>query len=705
MRQLLPIAVLAACQSPSPDARWHAILVNGGGSAEINYRSHRDHLSGMTDALVQRGLSVDDITVLASDGADPEPDLLSMAPLPDPGDIPVWAVGPGALMDPGAPLAHLWPDLELIDTAWSRTEVAPATVASLATTLAATPVSAGDRLLLYTTDHGELDGSLSLWNETLAPEHFAALLTGVPQDVRVVVAMSQCHSGAFAEPLLAARAAGVDVCGIFSVPADRQATGCFPDQDGAPIGHGFQISKAWSGADTVTGVHDHLIGFDRGPDVPIRTSDVYLWSALMEAAEQRGEDVTITVDRLLAMADPSIAPGARLQLAVLADRLGRPVPQRLAAVQALTARWGSAIESAAMRVEDLSLAHQDAVLLLQQEALDKAKTASPSWADLLRDAAQQTGLAEEMPRLLAARETAEAQLWTWTVQEAVLARMGWLLVRVAGRALLESDAELEALLACEDTPLGGSPTSRQDPPWSASGAVPEPVDLAWVGVRLESDPQGRPTVLAVHPEGPAAGVLEPGERIVSMDGTVTPTVEGVVVRLALSVPGRAWTVETDRGSRAIETIAWPASLLPAVVPDAGDVAPSALAWLTTPPVGAHLIVWTADQCPTCGPAVERSRSWAAAMDHSLVVVDDVIPSGLPDALVDLGGWSADAFAIELLPSVVAVDAAGRIAWRVDGWSPEEGIDLPLVEAEKLDQERFPRTLVQPSGSARGTPVP
>jgi len=705
MRWLLPVLCLSACGSSTEAPRWKAILVNGGGSVEANYHSHRDHLVGMTDALVQRGLSEDDILVLASDGADPAPDLLRLPAPPDPGTIPAWALAPGPLTDPGGPLAHLWPAMELVDTAWTRTRVGPATVPALRDHLQSTGLSAGDRLLLYTTDHGEPDGSLSLWNALLPPEELASLLADIPPGARVVVAMSQCHSGAFAEPLLALRAGGTDVCGFFSVPADRQATGCFPEVNGAPIGHGFRVSEAWAVSRTLTELQGHLLRFDRGPDVPVRTSDVYLWNAILDEADRRGEDVVRTVDRLLAATPSALASDDRALLADLAGRLGQPVPTRLAELQDHTERWFAAIDAGSFRVEDLALAHQDAALRTQERAFSLATDPSADWSVLLQQAATELGLAQQLPAVLAARTEAEAQLWTWTVQEAVLARMGWLLVRIAGRSLVGGDPALASLLDCESTALPGVPVEASPEAWSVTGPAPAPPELSWVGLRLQPDATGRAEVVAVHPEGPAMGVLHAGERIDAINGLPTPGVESVVLHLALAEPGQVLQVQTDAGMQTLTTAPWPEKLSPAVVPDAGAPAPDALSWIGTPPPGPHLIVWTAAECPTCAAAVQRSRRWAEVMDHSVVVVDDVMFGGLPGAIPDPGGWTADAFAVEMLPTIVAVDGAGQIAWRVDGWSPSEGIDLPDLSTSLSEWQRFPRDLPQPGLPAHGTPEP
>ena len=709
MRCLLPALVLGCSTSPpvaAADAHWHAVLVNGGGSVEVNYASHRDHLVRLTDALVARGVSLDALTVLASDGADPTPDLVEVAAVPDPGTIPAWVVGPGPLFDPGAPLAALWPAEVRVDTAWTATPVAPATAVELGAALSAVPLAPGDTLLLYTTDHGEPDGSLSLWNESLAPTELAAFLRHLQPEARVVVAMSQCHSGAFAGPLLDLRAEGVDVCGFFSVPADRQATGCFPERDGAPVGHGFRFADAIARSAHLGEVHDHLVREDRGPDVPLRTSDVWLWEALSQEADRRGEDVVQTVDRILAEPDAGHDPEARAQLAALAARLGMPPPTRLSEVVAAADRWLPALDAGALRVEDLAWVRHDATLRVQATALEAPVPPDVDWADRLHRAADREGLTDPLPALVAAQARAEAELWTWTVQEALLARMSWLLARVAGRALVGDDPRLSALVACETARLPGSPRTATPPePWSVAGPVPQVPALPWVGVRLDTSPTGAPRVVAVHPDGPAADVLAEGMTVESIDGTATPSVESVVSRWALAVPGSPLHLQTDRGPRDVTPVPWPEVLAPLQVPDAGAPAPAALAWLSAAPAGPHLVAWVSSGCDLCGPAVERARAWAQATGHALVVVDDGAVSGTPGAVPDLGGWTADAFAVDLLPTVVAVDATGRVAWRVDGWAPEEGVDLPPLPGETLDHDRFPRAPPQTAHTARGTPGP
>lgn len=707
MRRFLAVPLLAACTTAPSSGRWRAMLVNGGGSDEVNYASHRDHLDLYTDALMARGWSRDQIQVLASDGADPTPDLVSVAKKPDRGDVPDWAVGAGPLFDEGGPLAHLWPAPELVDTNWTRTAVGPATADALAGAVRDAALRPGDTLLLYTTDHGELDGSLSLWNESLPPDAIESVLRPLPEGARALVVMSQCHSGAFARPLLALRQSGMDVCGSFSVPEDRQATGCFPERDGAPIGHGFRAGEALARSADFEAMHHHLLLADQGPDVPLRTSDVYLWERLVEESERRGEDVVDTVDRLLAQSDPAVEAETRAIVAQLASRAGIAPPERLSQLVTHTEQWTEAIGQASWKVDDLAWVRADAVLRVQQVAMERAPAEeAPDWPTILRASADEAGLADTLPALDAAYTAAEAELWRWTVREALVARMGWLLSRIAGRELVASDPALDALLACERTPLSGTvPPAPGLPDWAVEGPAPSVAAVPWVGVRLEPDQQGRPVVLAVHPDSPARGTLVPGARIRSVDGAATPTIESVVSRFALAAVDRPLQVDVGTGPQPVVPMAWPELLLPAVVPIEGNPAPAVLDWVTRPPAGAHLIVWTGGQCPSCEAALARARGWAARTGHQVVHIDDGMSSGLPGARIDHGGWTADAFAIDLIPSMVAVDAVGRITWRVDGWLPEEGIDLPEPPGAVVDLERFPRGPSPAADAARGTPAP
>src|SRR5687767_6880497 len=75
-----PIVTGAAAASPSATPRLHALLVNGGGTPEDNFKSHLLHLREMQALLGEAGVTGERLTVLASDGEDPRPDLAVRGP-------------------------------------------------------------------------------------------------------------------------------------------------------------------------------------------------------------------------------------------------------------------------------------------------------------------------------------------------------------------------------------------------------------------------------------------------------------------------------------------------------------------------------------------------------------------------------------------------------------------------------------------------
>ena len=112
----------------------------------------------------------------------------------------------------------------------------------------------GDQLMIFVTDHGTGDpdhpenGAISLWHEKLSVADFKALLARLPRGARVVMIMSQCYSGAFAEAMYAnggGSEPGGDVCGFFSTTGRRKAYGCYPEgRDRDRMGHAFHFIDA-----------------------------------------------------------------------------------------------------------------------------------------------------------------------------------------------------------------------------------------------------------------------------------------------------------------------------------------------------------------------------------------------------------------------------------------------------------------------------
>ena len=77
MACLLPALLISKAPnlSASKLSRTHALLINGGGNSRINYQSHLLHVKRIYRILSEAGVPTENISVLSSDGADPDPDL------------------------------------------------------------------------------------------------------------------------------------------------------------------------------------------------------------------------------------------------------------------------------------------------------------------------------------------------------------------------------------------------------------------------------------------------------------------------------------------------------------------------------------------------------------------------------------------------------------------------------------------------------
>lgn len=669
-------ASVTGCASPAPAApRWAAVLVNGGGDASSNYASHRAHLVAVHSALLGRGIPATAIQVLASDGADPTPDLTVLETPAETSRVPDWLRSEGALFSPEGPAAGEVPTMTVVDTAWDRGPVAPATRASIQAALRATDLHAGDTLLLYTTDHGEENGALTLWGESYPPPALLEDLRLVPEGVRIVVAMSQCFSGAFARPLLELRRAGVDVCGVFSVPEDRQATGCFPDRDGPPIGHAFRFAEGLGVAPDFASLQAWLRVADRGPDVPLSTSDVWAWDRLI--ADAGPDAVVARVDALLLQADDADAADIA-QLSALAAFIGGRRPHSMAELRQWSEARGYALDRAAYAAEAYWW-HASMLSAELQENVWLTGTSPETWQADLTAAVSEAGVQNIGPALWQRFQAADDDAWAHSVAEAVVARMGWNFARVAARHLPlspEDAAFVDGLHQCEATPLPGAAASLPTPAWSVAPSA-SPPELPWFGLTFDPDPRGA-RILAVHPEGPAAGRLTAGMVIEAVDGAQAQPLAAMEARLLLHTRGDSVDFLPVGGSLvSVPVLARPPMLAPTMPLLEGDIAPPALAWLQQAVPGGAVWTWVAPDCPTCRDAAAHGAVVAEELGYTAIVIDDGLRTGIPDAIFDPGGWSADAFGVSVLPTLVVVDNNSRIIGRVDGWEPGAGIDLPL----------------------------
>ncbi len=270
---------------PPPPEHLYAVLVNGGNRKEINYQSHLHHIRRAYELLRVDGVPADHITIFSADGSDPAPDLATRVEDDVAGlwILPGWAQG--ALR---APITYVDSQIEGVALQAAKKDAITAWFAD-----AKTRLRPGDTLLFYVTDHGErnakdeTDNTISLWGETLSVTELRALLASLDPGVRVVMLMSQCFSGSFANVVHAAADANPvgNICGYFSTTADRRAYGCYPENRGKDgIGHSHHFLEAVAGLDRFGAAERTVLVTDRTPDIPNSTVDVFLASRLAKAA-------------------------------------------------------------------------------------------------------------------------------------------------------------------------------------------------------------------------------------------------------------------------------------------------------------------------------------------------------------------------------------------------------------------------------------
>jgi hypothetical protein len=164
---------------------------------------------------------------------------------------------------------------------------------------------AGDRVVIYATTHGGSstnmkdpeDTALYLWNsQRLSVKDFEGYLSTLKPGVNVVLVMTQCHAGGFANAALdgPTMMGGSVRCGFFSTTFDRPAAGCSPDVDGdneheyssyfwaALLGRGRDgrplpvVDYDGDGGTSLAEAHTFAVINAESIDIPLRTSEAYL---------------------------------------------------------------------------------------------------------------------------------------------------------------------------------------------------------------------------------------------------------------------------------------------------------------------------------------------------------------------------------------------------------------------------------------------
>lgn len=528
----VPAAALAPPTPPPPDpARFHALLVNGGGSPNINYQPHLAALASLREVLLHAGIPPTQVDVLSSDGDDPAPDLTVLA-TETPEDR--W------LLDGTRLERSLGSPLQLVSSALPGATLGPATKAGLSAWFdgRGKALRAGDTLLFFVTDHGTKGpagpetNAITLWGpeQSITVSEVSSLLAKLAPGVRVVSLMSQCFSGGFAglSAHNQAGAAGPTVCGYFSSTADRPAYGCFPENIGDDtVGHAHDFARALAATHSMAEAHRAVVRLDVTPDVPLRTSDLELERLVRATASRDATPLWTTVARLLGPGwreQPALR-GEVAELDALAASFGLPVPVELDGLPPLDARLSTLERETATSAKVWRSAFSDAT----NANLDAFLVASPSWSPRVAEtaipaltpplrAALGGALVSELEGFLKTRpnerldtlhgraSASSDTAYRMAVRRAVLLRVQSRLMALAGRALLASGAAeseraaYETLLACEDVVLPGTPRpGAEGPPPPARPPLPS-LDAdeaahraarpAWIGIAFNDTPVG-----------------------------------------------------------------------------------------------------------------------------------------------------------------------------------------------------------------------
>ena len=572
-------------------AHTHALLLNGGGRPDVNYQSHLQHVKSVVTLLEADGVPAAQITIFSGDGDDPAADLATRERRTDPD---FWLIPQNS---------SLRPPVVFVNSTVDGKQLRPARKEALQAWFATNgqKLRPGDTLLFYVTDHGHLNpqdlgnNTIVLWGEEMNVSDLRDLLKTLDPQVRVVMLMSQCFSGSFANAIYLDGPAILpdrSICGYFASTADRPAYGCYPENRGKDgVGHTFHFLQALAPLGSFSEANRRAQVTDNSPDVPHTSSDTFAEHVLQQQAAAAGTDFTAYVDALLAEAwhDPHRwEPDIRLldrignaygcasarSLAELDDEL-RTLPEFSKQLATYAERWRLALEA------------------LKAENLKAFADTHPGWTERLKpdqlktlDAAAREHHRNRAPRRVGAvhprrrgplcafgiveaprRRRRRPAHYRTDVRLGAVLRMRAVLINVAGRQYMATHAtpeqrqSAERLTACEDVQLVAQPAVASAalldapapyPPLADEQQVVTAVMPAWMGINYEplKEPdqqhygvqRGAAMVRSVYPDSPAAKAkLQVGDIILGPRGT----------RFAEPNQIREWTMrsEIDRAER------------------------------------------------------------------------------------------------------------------------------------------------------------
>jgi hypothetical protein len=402
LRPALPLAVaaillvcLSACRSPAPASppplepitegpgTFKALLINGGGKKQSNFQSHLTHVRTLVEFLQANGADRRRHHHLRlrrrRSGRRPRhpraPD--------DTGDA--WLPPPRA--------AYLLRPVQFVNSTVDGYTLEPATFEALHTwfTTEGKKLRPGDTLLFYVTDHGEqnkndlTNNSIVLWDEKLTVEQTRQLFAEIDPGVRVIMLMSQCFGGSFANaifPAGGALTASGHECGYFASSEDRPAYGCYPENLGRDgVGHSHRFFEALSSVGRMPEAERRVLVSDDSPDVPNTTSDFYLEQLLEADAKRQDKPFTQVADAYI---NEAFRDRARWEPEIrLLDRVGATFgmfsPRSLGELELQT----RILPQVSEQLRTYADRWQEALDSLKQQNFERFIDADPSWKDRL----------------------------------------------------------------------------------------------------------------------------------------------------------------------------------------------------------------------------------------------------------------------------------------------------------------------------------
>lgn len=682
-----PASFAPQATDPAPSGALHAVLINGGERRQVNYRSHREHLKELLDRLRAGGVDPARVTIFASDGPDPAPDLA----IRERNDLPdFWLLPRSGVAE------HLKPRMEFVNTELDGVTLRPATRQALAAWFEheGTRLGEGDTLLIYVTDHGHKnrddldDNTISLWGESLSVREFQTYLDGLDPRVRTVLLMSQCYGGSFANAIFSSEAPHPlrgNVCGYFATTASRLAYGCYPENRGREgVGYSHRVLAALGELGELPRAHRRTLVTDRTPDVPNTTREFYLKRLMEREAEFAGRPTDAFIDEWLreAWTDRGAWEAEIRLLDHIAHSFGLFSPRTLAELdgqaeglpalseqlKTYAKRWKEALEAAKLenwrrfafgRPEWRKRFQTQAVRALTPE--DRAELAEELLAEFVPFTLRQRGTHQRLLSLKRKQEDAAAARYRAEVRIGSVLRMRTVLTSIAGRAYLqalgapEQRSDYEQLARCEDLSLPQPETriATFEPPTPLprledDRKLIESVMPSWMGIRYQKIqparrqaldlPRGAVRVIAVYPESPAeeAG-LRVNDLVLGTPGEPFAEPHSIREWTMFSTLGRPTTLQLLRGEEPIELTLIPGSYpleLPKLPgpPKVGSAAPP----VEVEPYrggrllasGSRLLFFWATWCGPCKQALPELLAFGDQRDVEILAITDEQPEEL-----------------------------------------------------------------------------